>query len=132
ARAVTDCRYIALPSEIVESAVFDSHLLSIEWLRRVSASVAELQEERIAVMYATVRQRLAALLLKLADEAGVIAGVNHLALAGRLGVYRETVSSRLREMKGEGIVSGSREMITILDRERLREIASFREEANHD
>ncbi|MGH9761098.1 MAG: helix-turn-helix domain-containing protein, partial [Blastocatellia bacterium] len=49
-----------------------------------------------------------------------------------LGVYRETVSSRLREMKAEGIVSVSREMIKVLDREQMRRIASFREEAGYD
>ncbi|MGH9760024.1 MAG: Crp/Fnr family transcriptional regulator, partial [Blastocatellia bacterium] len=92
ARAVTDSRYISVPAEVIESAVLASHPLTIEWLRKVSTHHAELQDESIAVMFATVRQRLAALLLKLAENTGVISGVNHLAIAGRLGVYRETVS----------------------------------------
>ncbi|MGH9830085.1 MAG: Crp/Fnr family transcriptional regulator [Blastocatellia bacterium] len=132
ARAVTDCRYVSVPAEVVEAAVFASHPLTIEWLRKVSSNLAGLQEENIELMFATVRQRLTGLLLKLADDAGVISGVNHMEIAGRLGVYRETVSSRLRDMKAEGIVSVSREMIKVLDREQMRRIASFREEGGYD
>ncbi|MGH9825837.1 MAG: Crp/Fnr family transcriptional regulator, partial [Blastocatellia bacterium] len=132
ARAVTDCRFICVPTAVMVSAARASHHLSVKWWSTVTPSLTELREQVIAMKYASVRQQLAGLLLKLADNEGVVSGVDQLAIAGRLEVRRETVSSRLSKMKSEGIVSVSREMITILDRDRMREIAAFREEANHD
>ena len=129
ARAVTDCRFICVPTAVIVSAARASHHLSLKWWIRVTPNLTELREQVIAMRYASVRQRLAGLLLKLADDEGVVSGVDQLAIAGRLEVRRETVSSRLSKMKSEGIVRVSREMITILDRDRMREIASFREEA---
>ncbi|HYL98998.1 MAG TPA: helix-turn-helix domain-containing protein [Blastocatellia bacterium] len=123
ARAISRCLFLCTPAEVIQSLVLASHTLTLEWLKKVSATLAGSQQETLSALFLTVRQRLAALLLKLADEDGVISATNHLAIAGRLGVYRETVSARLREMKGEGIVSASRELITIKDPERLQTIA---------
>ncbi|MGH9827586.1 MAG: Crp/Fnr family transcriptional regulator, partial [Blastocatellia bacterium] len=132
ARAVNRCRFLVIPAEVIQSSVLASHTLALEWLKKVSGKLGEAQQESVFRAFSTARQRLAALLLKLADKDGVISGTNHMALAGRLGVYRETVSTRLREMKADGIVSVSREMITILDRERLQRIATIFEGARHE
>ncbi|HYM00339.1 MAG TPA: helix-turn-helix domain-containing protein [Blastocatellia bacterium] len=124
AKAVNKCRFLAIPTEVIQSSVLASHSSTLEWLNKVSANLADAQQEGLSLTFSTVRQRLAGLLLRLADKEGLISGTNHMALAGRLGVYRETVSARLREMKAEGILSVSREMIAIEDRKRLQTIAT--------
>ena len=48
------------------------------------------------VAYKKLPERLAALLLELADKNDAITGTSHQALADRLGTYRETVSAILR------------------------------------
>jgi CRP-like cAMP-binding protein len=58
-------------------------------------------------------------------ETLVVEGLSHEELAERLGVYRETVSAALRELKDAGIITSGRKHITISQPARLREIASL-------
>ena len=66
--------------------------------------------------------RVAALLLREADGEEV-RGLTHQDIAERLGVYRETATNALNELKSASLISIGRKRIAILDRERLRRIA---------
>jgi len=66
--------------------------------------------------------RVAALLLREADGEEV-RGLTHQDIAERLGVYRETATNALNELKAASLISIGRKRIAILDRERLRRIA---------
>jgi CRP-like cAMP-binding protein len=46
-------------------------------------------------------------------------GLTHQDIAERLGVYRETATNALNELKAANLISIGRKHITILDRERL-------------
>jgi CRP/FNR family cyclic AMP-dependent transcriptional regulator len=67
--------------------------------------------------------RLAALLLREA-EGDAVNGLSPQALAERLGVCRETVTSGLHELKTAGLIELGRKQITILDRRRLQRAAT--------
>ena len=68
--------------------------------------------------------RVASLLLKLSDDgAQPVRGMTHQDLGDMIGVYRETVSNTLGSLRDEGIVDISRKEISIINPERLREIA---------
>ncbi|HEX8853576.1 MAG TPA: Crp/Fnr family transcriptional regulator [Pyrinomonadaceae bacterium] len=82
---------------------------------------AEQQLEDIAFKGMTAR--VAALLLKEA-EGGEVAGLSHQDIAERLGVYRETATNALNELKAASLISIGRKRITINDRERLGRIAA--------
>jgi CRP-like cAMP-binding protein len=76
------------------------------------------------VAYKKLPERLAMLLLDLSDnQAGLIKGVSHQALADHLGTYRETVSAILRDFKRQGLVELGYRRITIEDVEELKDIA---------
>ncbi|HEX8293214.1 MAG TPA: helix-turn-helix domain-containing protein, partial [Pyrinomonadaceae bacterium] len=47
-------------------------------------------------------------------------GLTHQDIAERLGVYRETATNALNELKAAELISIGRKHITILDRARLR------------
>jgi CRP/FNR family transcriptional regulator, cyclic AMP receptor protein len=51
-------------------------------------------------------------------------GLSHQDIAERLGVYRETVTSALNELKTAGIVEIGRKRITIASKSRLERAAS--------
>ena len=71
--------------------------------------------------FATVRQRLIAYLLRLAEDSVFVLHENNEELAGRLGTVRELVSRNLGRLHGEGlIVMGPRRAVTIPDVELLR------------
>jgi CRP-like cAMP-binding protein len=62
--------------------------------------------------------RLAALLLERA-ESGTVRGLTHRELAQYLGVYRESATAALGELRAAGIISIGRKQIRILDPARL-------------
>ena len=66
--------------------------------------------------------RVAALLLREAEGDEVV-GLSHQDLAERLGVYRETATNALNELKSASIIRIGRKRISIIDRERLRRAA---------
>ena len=67
------------------------------------------------VAYKKLPERLAALLLELADKNDTTTGTSHQALADRLDTYRETVSAILRTFKREGWVDLGYRRIRLLD-----------------
>src|ERR687893_2056023 len=79
---------------------------------------AERQLEDIA--FKGVAARVAALLLREADGDGEVRGLSHQDIAERLGVYRETATNALNELKSAAVIDIARKRITVLDRERLR------------
>ena len=78
------------------------------------------------VAYKKLPERLAALLLDLADEeTDMIKGVSHQALADHLGTYRETVSAILRDFKRQDLVELGYRRIQLTDIEVLQDIAGI-------
>ena len=85
--------------------------------------VLEAEQQLEDIAFKGVPARVAALLLREADGTGEVRGLSHQDIAERLGVYRETATSALNELKSADIISIGRKRITILDRERLRRAA---------
>ena len=82
---------------------------------------AERQLEDIA--FKGMAARVAALLLREADD-GEVRGLSHQDIAERLGVYRETATNALNELKNASIIRIGRRHISILDRRRLERVAA--------
>jgi CRP/FNR family transcriptional regulator, cyclic AMP receptor protein len=82
---------------------------------------AERQLEEMA--FKGLIPRVAALLLR-AAEGDEVKGLSHQDLAEHLGVYRETVTNALHELKNANILNVGRKHITIVDRKRLERAAS--------
>ncbi|HYE15446.1 MAG TPA: Crp/Fnr family transcriptional regulator, partial [Pyrinomonadaceae bacterium] len=81
---------------------------------------AERQLEDIA--FRSIPSRVAALILREADG-DEVRGLSHQDIAERLGVYRETATNALNDLKAESMISIGRKHITILDRGRLEMVA---------
>ena len=65
------------------------------------------------------------MLLANADKGGNVTGQTQQQIAETLGVYRETVTNAIGEMKAEKVISVGRKRITIQDAERLRKMAAI-------
>jgi CRP-like cAMP-binding protein len=81
---------------------------------------AERQLEDFA--FKSLVPRVAALLLRESAD-GQVRGLSHQDIAERLGVYRETATNALNELKTAGLISTGRKQISILDRPRLEKIS---------
>ena len=84
--------------------------------------VLEAEQRMEEIAFKGVAARVAALLMREADD-GEVRGLSHQDIAERLGVYRETATNALSELKAADIIDIGRKRITILDRERLRRAA---------
>lgn len=101
-------------------------------LRLVGQRFARLEEQLTDTAFKGTPARLAALLLQLAhprtqkdgQRALVVEGLSHEELADRLGLYRETVSAALRELKDAGAIELGRKHITISQPSLLEDVAS--------
>jgi CRP-like cAMP-binding protein len=82
---------------------------------------AERQLEDIAFKGMTAR--VAALLLREARGGEEVVGLSHQDIAERLGVYRETATNALNELKAASIIRIGRKRISIVDRDRLSRAA---------
>jgi CRP-like cAMP-binding protein len=84
----------------------------------------EAQERLGESVFKGTPARVASLLLKLSQTgARPIKGISHQDLADMLGVYRETVTITLDHLQDEGIISLGRKKISILNLDRLCQVA---------
>ncbi|MEZ5729852.1 MAG: Crp/Fnr family transcriptional regulator [Burkholderiaceae bacterium] len=117
--ASTPCRLVMLPpsefAERLEQAAFRDIVLGL-----FADRLAEMSDLVDAVAFQRLDRRVAAGLLGRGDELRV----THQALAAQFGTAREIVSRILHRFEQAGWVALSRERITILDANALREHAS--------
>jgi CRP/FNR family cyclic AMP-dependent transcriptional regulator len=104
-----------------------------EWIKRDGEWIVEKLGERLTETEAQhyrrsfqmADARVAAELLEIAGEGESVEGVTHEELARRIGVYRETVTNVLDEMKSERIIEVGRKRVRILNRRALGELSEL-------
>jgi CRP/FNR family transcriptional regulator, cyclic AMP receptor protein len=97
----------------------------IEILEKIGPRLIHIETEHYRVGFQTADARLAALLLELAGETSVVEGYGHEELSERLGVYRETVTTTMREMKESKLIEVGRKRIAILNKKALKELSEL-------
>lgn len=113
-----------IPSTEARNLTIQYPILGWGLLRTYGERLSQVENSLEDVAYKKLPERLATLLLDLADaDNGVIKGVSHQALADHLGTYRETVSAILRDFKRQGIVELGYRRIHLVDIESLQDIA---------
>lgn len=83
--------------------------------RRVLDAERQLED----TVFKGIPARVAALLIR-ESKGEAVDGLTHQDIADRLGVYRETATNALNELKAAGLIEIGRKHIRLLDRERLR------------
>jgi CRP-like cAMP-binding protein len=113
-----------IPSSEARNLTIQYPILGWGLLQTYGERLLQVENSLEDVAYKKLPERLATLLLDLADgTTGAIKGVSHQALADHLGTYRETVSAILRDFKRQGLVELGYRRINIIDDETLEEIA---------
>ena len=112
----------------MEHLLAQKPVVALGFLKAITQRFTQLEAQLIDTTFKSTSARLATLLLQLAHTRGetlVVEGLSHEELAERLGVYRETVSAALRELKDAGTITSGRKYITISQPAKLKEIASL-------
>jgi CRP-like cAMP-binding protein len=94
-------------------------------LKELGPRLAQIEVEHYRTQFQMTDSRLAALLLDLAGERGVVTGLTQENLAHQLGAYRETVTNVVQIMKKKKLIQMGRKKIIILNKKGSRELSEL-------
>jgi CRP-like cAMP-binding protein len=138
AEAIEESTLYFISRHDIEHLLLQHSSLAFAFLHLLSQRFLQLETQLINTTFKSTSARLAALLLELArpDEKASshleVVGLSHEELAERLGVYRETVSTALRDLKGVGAISLGRKKIILQEPTRLAAIAEAGNKGNRN
>lgn len=89
--------------------------IALNILRQVGPRLIDAERRHEQAAFQPVTSRIAALLLKLANKENQVVGYTHQDMADMLGVYRETVTNAIGELKADRIIKVGRKRITLQD-----------------
>jgi CRP-like cAMP-binding protein len=119
-------------TEGVAVSIMDANAAK-EWIKSDPVSILEKLGQRLAEIEAhhygssfqLADSRVAALLLELVGEGSTVEGLTHEEIGEKIGLYRETVTNVLQDMKVDKFIEIGRKRITILDKKALKELSEM-------
>jgi CRP-like cAMP-binding protein len=124
AEAMDDCLLCVMSRRDVQNLLLSKPTVALRICEEMATRLMNTERQLEEVVFKGVLPRLAGLLLHLAGENEEVVGYSHQALAELLGVYRETVTLALDEVKSLGLIEIHRKRIKLLNRSALAEISS--------
>lgn len=126
AAAVTECSLLFVSRNDFRTVCLEHPEVALKVLRMVGLRLRRLVGIIEELSFTTVRHRLAALLLRLARDAGHRSGrarleiaVSNQELASQIGTVRELVSRNLSRFQAEGLIHMDGKIVTIPDLAKL-------------
>ena len=124
AEAAEECLVCALGRADVERLILAKPQVGLRMLEEVGHRMYEVEARLGDSAFKGIPARVATLLIKLSqDGAHLIQGMRHQDIADLLGIYRETVTSALDQLRKQKLIELGRLEIKILDVAHLREVA---------
>ncbi len=125
AEANADCLICVMSRTDLERIILNKPQVALRLLELTGKRLSEVEDRLEYMAFKGIPARLASLLLRLAAEQGSheIVGLTHQDLAESVGTYRETATQVLNALKVQGLIEIERKHITILQVEKLVEIA---------
>jgi CRP/FNR family transcriptional regulator, cyclic AMP receptor protein len=118
AEVTEDSTIVTMNCEVLNRLLINKPEIARRILEAFGRRVLEAERQLEETVFKGMTARVAALLLRESDGDSVD-GLTHQDIAERLGVYRETATNALNELKAAELISIGRKHISILDRERL-------------
>lgn len=123
--AEKDTEFWLIPSELYKNLLTESAPLANYTNELMAARFSDVMWLIEQILWKSLDKRLAAFLLEeAAIEDSNELKITHEIIANHLGSHREVITRMLRYFQSEGIVKLSRGKITLLNPERLEELAS--------
>ena len=125
AEAEEKTEVLCLTGSDFESLAASSPALAINLLRTTGPRLVDAERRHEQAAFQPVTSRIASLLLKQATKDNQVVGFTHQDLADTLGVYRETVTNALAELKQDKLIKIGRKRLELTDVNGLRKLESF-------
>jgi CRP/FNR family cyclic AMP-dependent transcriptional regulator len=125
AEAVDECLLCVMSRADIERLMREKPDVAFRFVELMGRRLTELETHLEDIAFKSIPTRLAALLLRLANEQGgdELRGYTHQDLSEMLGTYRETITQTLSEFKLQGLIAIGRKRIALRDRSRLEALA---------
>lgn len=105
-----------------EKLAASSPTIALNILNQVGPRLVEAERRHEQAAFQPVTARIASLLLRLSGKDGQVVGQTHQDMADMLGVYRETVTNAIAELKVDKVIKVGRKRISILDMDTLKKM----------
>jgi CRP/FNR family transcriptional regulator, cyclic AMP receptor protein len=122
AEVTEDSTIVTMDCAVLNRLLLTKPQVARRILEAFGRRVLEAERQLEDTVFKGMTARVAALLLREADG-DEVDGLSHQDIAERLGVYRETATNALNELKAAALIRIGRKHITILDRARLERAA---------
>lgn len=87
--------------------------VALNLIRHLGPRLVDSEKRREQAAFQPVTSRLASLLIRLSGGNGVVTGYTHQDFADMLGVYRETVTNALSELRNDRMIKLERKKVTL-------------------
>ncbi len=133
AEAMTDCRIGLLDRVTLRDLLRTHPAVTLRFMDVMSERLRALERKLADIAFKSVPQRLASVLLNLADcraeapspdDPPAVVRYTHQQLAEMIGSYRETVTKAVGEFREDGLIRVEEDVIYLTDVPRLRELTS--------
>jgi CRP-like cAMP-binding protein len=122
AEVVEDSTIVTMNCAVLNRLLVSKPEVARRILEAFGRRVLDAEQQLEDTVFKGIPARVAALLMR-ESKGDAVDGLTHQDIADRLGVYRETATNALNELKSASVISIGRKHIAILDRERLSRIA---------
>jgi CRP-like cAMP-binding protein len=122
ARTTEDSLVCTMKQADVERLLLSRPQIARRLIQAIGGRALHLEERLEEFAFKEAKARVAAFLLR-AAEGDELKGLRHQDIADTLGIFRETVTAALAELKSSEIIKIERRRITILNRTRLEDRA---------
>jgi CRP-like cAMP-binding protein len=124
AQAAEHCLVSVIPGAELQRLILKKPEIALRMMEEISQRVQEAHEALGMFAFKSIPARIASLLMRLSEGGSKpVTGTRHQDIADMLGIYRETVSTTLGNLREDEVIEMSRREIVILNAGRLREIA---------
>lgn len=128
--AIEDTEVALIPKEDFKTLIFKNREIAANFIKMISGNVMDKEKRLLQLAYASVRERVANLILKLHEEelqnknnTGVIK-ISRDDLANIIGTSKESLIRTLTEFKKDNVIVTGRAEIKIIDKNRMERIAN--------
>lgn len=123
--AAEPSKVITITAGDFEKIAGKSASVALNVIRQLGPRLVETERKHEQAAFQPVTSRVASLLTRLSKNKKEVVGHTHQEMADMLGVYRETVTNAIAELKADKLVKVGRKRITLLNPEAIRKMETI-------
>lgn len=108
-----------------EKIVNSAPAVALNLAKNIGPRLVDAERRHEQSAFQPVTSRIASLLLNLSGGSKDVTGHTHQEMAEKLGVYRETITNGIAELKADGLIKVGRKRITLQNVDALRKLETI-------